>query len=44
MKAPWTKRGLSEEERRQWVVTARLSGIAVGLAVALVWALLRRHW
>jgi hypothetical protein len=43
MKTPWNKRGISEEERRQWIVTGRLSGIAVGLAVVLAWALLRRH-
>jgi hypothetical protein len=44
MKAPWNKRGLSEEERRQWIVTARLSAAAVGLAVTLALALLVCHF
>ncbi len=44
MKTPWNKRGLSEVERQQWMLTSRLAGVAFGLAVVLVWALARRHF
>jgi hypothetical protein len=42
MKAPWNKRRLSENERQQWMVTARLFGVALGLAVIVIWAFLRK--
>jgi hypothetical protein len=42
MKAPWNRHRLSDKERRQWMLTGRLAGAAFGLAVVLVWAILRR--
>jgi hypothetical protein len=33
MKAPWNNDRLTAEERQQWMVTARLFGVALGLAV-----------
>jgi hypothetical protein len=33
---------LSEKETREWIVTARLAGVAIGLAILVVWRLLLR--
>jgi hypothetical protein len=38
------RRPLTAEEAQQWHVTARLAGVALGLAVLLVCMLARRYW
>jgi hypothetical protein len=46
MKLPWTRKRppWTEQEKRGWIVTARLAGVALALAEILVWTLGRRYW
>jgi hypothetical protein len=47
MKMSWHYRAnhlLTPEETRRWLLTSRLAGLALGVAILLAWTLAQRYW